>query len=218
MEELSSLKAYARDLETSLKINKEMLETLFETNQTKAGRQVKQLAEELSGIAQNLRRAQREKEKLLKSLQTFENDREKARKQERRREDAWREKIAESSARNEELQKQITSYDSAIADLEPCLLKLATSNSEVRALVLKHKLGDPQLLSTLKECKTPDKPPLPKVPALNLTGGLKPISETYGDESEEEEKPQSAGFSLGMPASMSKTFDQSQKMVPKLDF
>lgn len=89
----------------------------------------------------------------------------------------------------------------------------------MRALVLKHNLGDPLSLAQLKDTKSPDKPPLPKmVPTLNLTGGLKPISETYGDESDDEEKPAPTGFNLGMPAAMSKTFDSSVKVVPKLDF
>jgi peptidoglycan hydrolase CwlO-like protein len=125
MEELASLKAYTRDLETSLRINKEMLETLFETNQSKAGKQVKALARQLEELAGNLKKTQKEKEKLFKSLTTFENDREKARKLERRREDAWREKLSEQEAKTEGLEKQLSSYDKALAELEPVLVKLA---------------------------------------------------------------------------------------------
>ncbi len=80
---------------------------------------------------------------------------------------------------------------------------------------MKHNLGD---LKDLKEIKKLGPGPS-KVPALNLTTGLKPISETYGgDESEEEEKPEIPSLNFGMPAAMSKTFDMSQKVVPKLDF
>jgi hypothetical protein len=45
MDELASIKAYARDLETSLKINKEMLQVVLEGG--KQNSKVKQMAEQL---------------------------------------------------------------------------------------------------------------------------------------------------------------------------
>lgn len=65
------------------------------------------------------------------------------------------------------------------------------------------------------------------VPEKAKFGFLKPIHEVYnGDDSEEGEEipqaePKENGFTLGMPATMSKTFDISHatsSVVPKLDF
>ena len=82
---------------------------------------------------------------------------------------------------------------------------------------MKHNLGD---LKDLKRIRNISEGP--KIPALNMTAGLKPISETYGDDSDngslEEDTSGGLKLNLGMPEVMSKTFDTSLKVVPKLDF
>ncbi len=108
-----------------------------------------------------------------------------------------------------------------IADVTAVLRTLAESSDAAREVILRHNLCDLKELKKMVQMK-------PIIPSLNLSasntidlGGLKPICEMYNADESATDSDEEPTFNLGVPTSMSKTFDNSSsmhKVVPKLDF